>query len=273
MTISAIRIMVGWLVLGAVSCLALAQESPRYIETEAYQTPAALAEEASKEIVITYTVREPHYEQITSPNRETKTIVRYVAKTETAHVALNGDLDALDLPPDGKRAAVLAITAARHDGLLEKLKGAEGDEEKETAFELLTDNYVRHYAIETWWREQKLADLEKKLKELRDQVKQRNDSQEKSVTAAMTIAQLWADGIGIAPPKPTIASTSGSLRGTNWPLSVRPQFFGEEPTQYRPSLAPPAIQTPHFAPQQPQGVPTLQSRTRLSGPTAPQRDG
>ena len=44
--------------------------------------------------------------------------------------------------------------------------------------------------------------MESRLKELRAQVTQRQESEEKYVAAAMTIAELWADGIGITPPTP-----------------------------------------------------------------------
>lgn len=127
---------------------------------------------------------------------------QFVTESKTVTLPLDTDLDELDLPPNGKRTAVLAVTAARHQELLKKLKEADTEEAKEKAVAALEDNYTRHYAIETWWREQKLAGLEERLAELRAQVEQRREAQTKYVEATMTIAQLWVDGIGIAPPVP-----------------------------------------------------------------------
>ena len=45
---------------------------------------------------------------------------------------------------------------------------------------------------------------------MREQVKARQDSEEKYIDAAMTIAELWAKGIAIAPPKPGSAPASAA---------------------------------------------------------------
>ncbi len=154
-------------------------------------------------IQIHYTIRRPVTHEFRGPDGKDVKVQRYVFETRSAEIDKDDDLKQLDLPPEGKRAAVLAVTAARHAGLLDNLKAAKTPEEKEEHSLALKENYTEHYAIETWWREQKLAELEARLKELRAQVTQRQESEEKYVAAAMTIAELWADGIGITPPTPS----------------------------------------------------------------------
>lgn len=184
-------------------------------------------------IEIHYVIERPVTEEMRHGDKVVQ-VTRHVREVRTDRIAVDVNLDELDLPPDGKRAAVLAITAARHEGLLTQLKEAEGDEKKKEAAEALQANYTEHYAIETWWREQRLAELEERLEELRAQVKQRQDSEEKYVTAAMTIAELWADGIAIAPPKPGSAPEYSG--------SVAPIYPGPVPTMPTPngSWNPPA---------------------------------
>jgi hypothetical protein len=178
-------------------------------------------------------------------------VTRYVTEYRAAKIATDANLDELDMPPNGKRAAVLAVTAARHEDLLQKLKEAESDEDKKQAADALKANYTEHYAIETWWREQRLAELEDRLKEMQEQVKQRQEAQDKYVEAAMTIAELWAQGIAIEPPKPgsapepattmapTVSTTTTAprLQGGAW----RPHTSAFQPP---PSLPGPAGTTP-----------------------------
>ncbi len=172
-------------------------------------------------VEVHYVVERPVTKQISQGGKVVK-VTRYVREVRSKRVAVDANLEELDLPPDGKRAAVLAVTAARHEGLLKKLKEAESDEEKKEAADALKTNYTEHYAIETWWREQKLAELEERLTELREQVQQREESQEKYVDAAMTIAELWAEGIAIAPPKPNSAPEYGNTATPNIPVLPPP---------------------------------------------------
>lgn len=123
-----------------------------------------------RNVQVRYVIERPVVETIYQ-NGKAIQMTRYVREVQSIEINVDANLDELDLPADGKRSAVLAVTAARHEGLLQKLKEAQDDEEKknEAADELKT-NYTEHYAIETWWREQRLAELEKRLKEMRDQV-------------------------------------------------------------------------------------------------------
>ncbi len=118
------------------------------------------------------------------------------------NVDLNEYLQKTDVPADGKRLAVLTICAQRHDKLLQALIEAKSDEDKKKAAQALQENYLAHYSIESWWRREKLKDLETRLEEMRAQVKQREDAAEKYVEAAMTMANLHAQGISYAPPRP-----------------------------------------------------------------------
>jgi hypothetical protein len=215
-------------------------------------SPAAPADSAgilnpisveATEIEIRYAVEKPVIETFIENGKPTQ-VTRYVREERVAKIDVNANLDELDLPVDGKRAAVLAITAARHEGLLQKLKGAEGDEEKTAAAEALKANYTEHYAIETWWREQRLADLEKRLEELRAQVKQRQEAQEKYIDAAMTIAELWADGIAIAPPKPSPPADRAPATTYPPPSSNAYPAYGTTAPASAPSLGPPSTTSP-----------------------------
>ncbi len=173
---------------------------------EAVLTPVS---DEAKTVQVRYVIERPVVESVRQGGKVIK-VTRYVKEVQSSQMDLDTNLDELDLPPDGKRAAVLAVTAARHEGLLNELKEAEGDEEKKEAADALKTNYTEHYAIETWWREQRLAELEERLKEMREQVQQRQEAQEKYIDAAMTIAELWAQGIAIAPPKPGSAPEHGA---------------------------------------------------------------
>ena len=117
-----------------------------------------------------------------------------------AQLDANCDLAKIDLTGDGKRAAVQAITAARHKKLLQALKDAKSEDDKVEAAKKLEENYRAHYAIETAWREERIAELEKRIEEMRSQVKERATSEDKYVEAAMTLAKLHAQGISAEPP-------------------------------------------------------------------------
>ncbi len=193
-------------------------------------------------VQVRYVIERPVVETI-HQNGKIIQVTRYVRETLATQIALDANLDELDLPADGKRAAVLAVTAARHEGLLQNLKAAEGNEEKmKEAADKLKTNYTEHYAIETWWREQRLAELEKRLKEMRDQVQQRQAAQEKYVEAAMTIAELWAQGIAIAPPKPGSAPEHGPMALPVPAATVAPSTGGAwSPATYTESQPSPTL--------------------------------
>ncbi|HJN08149.1 MAG TPA: hypothetical protein QF564_05610 [Pirellulaceae bacterium] len=232
----------------------------RYQPTPVLATPVSPSAEIPKNEAVSvatpaqfvefqYTIRRPVTTSTQMPHGKIAQIVRYVFDTQSIRVNIADDLKDLELPPEGKRVAVLAVTAARHQGLLEKLNAAETPEEKEAASLALKENYTEHYAIETWWREQKLSELETRLQELRVQVTQRQESEEKYVSAAMTIAGLWADGIGITPPTPNrqpvgpptslplpgpipteLPSTSSFTPRQNLPQSIDPSSFDSAPS-------------------------------------------
>ena len=106
---------------------------------------------AKQKITITYGVRRPIHETIRTPNGVTR-VTRFAQNQKTVTLPIDVNLDELELPPAGERAAVLAITAARHDDLLKRLKEATNEKDRQMASAALKDNYLRHYAIETWWR-------------------------------------------------------------------------------------------------------------------------
>jgi hypothetical protein len=98
-------------------------------------------------ITTQYVVERPVVETVQQGGKVVE-LTRYVQEIQTTEIDLDANLEELDLPPDGKRAAVLAVTAARHQGLLNELKAAEGDEEKmKEASEALKANYTKHYAM------------------------------------------------------------------------------------------------------------------------------
>lgn len=202
-------------------------------------------------VQVRYVIERPVVETI-HQNGKIIQVTRYVRETLATQIALDANLDELDLPAGGKRAAVLAVTAARHEGLLQNLKAVEGDEEKtKEAADALKTNYTEHYAIETWWREQRLAELEERLKEMRDQVQQRQAAQEKYIEAAMTIAELWAQGIAIAPPKPGSAPEHGPMAPPVPAATVAPTtgwapatYTESQPSDTRPQLPTPIPETP-----------------------------
>ncbi len=205
-----------------------------------FAPPVSSNEEAPPQpaqwVEIPYTVQQPIEEVFRTADGRTVRATRFVTETRTARLDVNEDLAKIDLPPAGKRAAVLAVTAARHPRLLANLKNAKTSEEKAKHSLALKENYVEHYAVETWWREQKLAELESRLKELRAQVTQRQEAEEKYVAAAMTIAELWADGIGITPPTP--GRLPGGTATDSLPGPQSRPSFQPLPTYGTPAVAP-----------------------------------
>ncbi len=129
----------------------------------------------------------------------------------SGELEIDCDLDKVDLPEAGKRAGVQAVTAARHPKLLQALKEAKTESEKVDAAKKLEANYRAHYAVETEWRLKSLAELEKRLEEMRAQLKERAASEEKYVEAAMTPAKLHALGIAAEPRKLKGSSSQGGL--------------------------------------------------------------
>ena len=142
---------------------------------------------------------------------------------------LDCDLATIDLPEEGKRAGIQAVTAARHIKLLAALKEAKTDSEKEEASKKLEVNYRAHYAVETEWRMKRLAELEKRLEEMRAQVKERAGSEEKYVEAAMTLAKLHSQGIIAEPPKLNGGFNGQQPYGT--PTFNTAPAYGAMPTQ------------------------------------------
>jgi hypothetical protein len=138
---------------------------------------------------------------VRTPNGETPIQKQTYQRLVTSELELDCDLSKIDLPGDGTRIGVQAVTAARHNKLLQALKEAKSESEKEDASKKLEENYRAHYAIETDWRMKRLAELEKRLEEMRSQVKERADSESKYVEAAMTLAKLHAQGIAAEPPR------------------------------------------------------------------------
>jgi hypothetical protein len=215
---------------------------PRETTSSTTELPSALTQQFIK---VQFTTNRPVTTKVQMANGRIVEVVRYVLETQSTNIAIDEDLNELDLPAEGKRVAVRAVTAARHHGLLDELKSAKTPEEKEAAGLALKDNYTEHYAIETWWREQKLAELESRLKEIRAQVTQRQESEEKYVAAAMTIAGLWADGIGITPPTPN----RQPLGAVTQPVGRQPQPVWLTPRSESPSINSTPIASPSvFAP-------------------------
>ncbi len=85
----------------------------------------------------------------------------------------------------------------------------------------------------------KLKDLETRLEEMRAQVKQREDAAEKYVEAAMTMANLHAQGISYAPPRPAPPDPQTN----DYPMDnfTRPISSGQPPF---PSLPPLRLDPP-----------------------------
>ncbi len=159
-------------------------------------------------VAIRYMKKTPVQEQRARPDGTVETRTRMVYSEAISMIAIPhdediGNLDKTfeELEGDGKRAAIQAVTAHRHGKLLQALKDAKTEAEKEQAAKKLEANYRAHYASETKWRLDRLAELEKRLEEMRTQVKERAAAEEKFLEAAMTLAKLNAQGIAAEPPQ------------------------------------------------------------------------
>ena len=172
-------------------------ESPTAKGELSFALPPDASKAPTDRITISYLEKFP-----TGPvNGEKSSLpTRFEYRVLTAYLDLNCDLAKIELTGDGKRAAVQAITAARHKKLLQALKDAKSEDDKVEAAKKLEENYRAHYAIETAWREERIAELEKRIEEMRSQVKERATSEDKYVEAAMTLAKLHAQGISAEPP-------------------------------------------------------------------------
>lgn len=184
---------------------------------------------ASRENVveIRYMKKTPVQEQRPRPDGtvETRTRVVYSEAAATIAIPHDDDIKNLDeifkeLEGDGKRAAIQAVTAHRHGKLLQALKDAKSETEKEAAAKKLEENYRAHYASETKWRLDRLAELEKRMEEMRSQVKERAAAEEKFLEAAMTLAKLNAQGIAAEPPQ---------LKASNSSYNQNPSYNQGEP--------------------------------------------
>ena len=211
-------------------------------------------------VAFTYSVNYVTKVKIQSANGETSILSEPHQKVVGGELELDCDLAKIDLPDEGKRAGVQAVTAARHIKLLGALKEAKTESEKEEASKKLEDNYRAHYAVETDWRMKRLADLEKRLEEMRAQVKERAGSEDKYVEAAMTLAKLHAQGIVAEPPK--LNGSNGHAYAIQ-PGSNSTQPYNVAPPTYRwpQAYLPPALpgqQAPRLA--KAKGVVTLQGK-------------
>ncbi|MEQ1830802.1 MAG: hypothetical protein ABL921_32930, partial [Pirellula sp.] len=170
----------------------------------------------ARKVTFNYNVQENVNVSVGNPNGISSVQPQVVQKTVTGELDLDCDLEKIDLPDEGKRAGVQAVTAARHPKLLQSLKEAKTESEKDEAGKKLEANYRAHYSVETDWRMKRLAELEKRLEEMRAQLKERAGSEEKYVEAAMTLAKLHAQGIVAEPPKLNGSNAQGyGTTGTN----------------------------------------------------------
>ena len=173
--------------------------------TSVAPTPGSLVAKAADpkaaKVAFSYVVNYVTKTAFPSANGEISTQTQTHQKVVSGELELDCDLATIDLPDEGKRAGIQAVTAARHIKLLAAMKDAKTDSEKEEASKKLEVNYRAHYAVETEWRMKRLAELEKRLEEMRAQVKERAGSEEKYVEAAMTLAKLHAQGIIAELPK------------------------------------------------------------------------
>lgn len=192
-------------------------------------------------VEIRYMKKTPVDYQISRPDRtvETKTRMVYSEVSATIAIPHDDDIKNLDeifkeLEGDGKRAAIQAVTAHRHGKLLKALKDAKTETEKEAAAKELEENYRAHYASETKWRLDRLAELEKRMEEMRSQVKERAAAEEKFLEAAMTLAKLNAQGIAAEPPQLKASNQSyqgeplfGTVYDSPMPLNAPPATFNQ----------------------------------------------
>lgn len=190
---------------------------------------------------IRYMKKTPVDYQIARPDRtiETKTRMVYSEVSATIAIPHDDDIKNLDelfkeLEGDGKRAAIQAVTTHRHGKLLQALKDAKTEADREQAAKKLEENYRAHYAGETKWRLDRLADLEKRMEEMRTQVKDRAAAEEKFLEAAMTLAKLNAQGIAAEPPQLKASNQSyqgeplfGTVYDSPMPLNAPPATFNQ----------------------------------------------
>jgi hypothetical protein len=150
-------------------------------------TPGSLvgkaADPKAAKVAFSYVVNYVTKTRLEAANGDFATRTQSHQKVVNGELELDCDLATIDLPEEGKRAGIQAVTAARHIKLLAALKEAKTDSEKEEASKKLEVNYRAHYAVETEWRMKRLAELEKRLEEMRAQVKERAGSEEKYVEA------------------------------------------------------------------------------------------
>ncbi|HBE67203.1 MAG TPA: hypothetical protein DDW52_03545, partial [Planctomycetaceae bacterium] len=121
-----------------------------------------------------------------------------VLRTVELAIPLDTDMQEFvkrDLPSEAIRTFVSTVAAQRHPILLQKLRAAKESGEQEKILDAMRSNYEMHYAVECWWRRKKLEELEAQVARLRSQLEQRVDNQAAYVKAAMTIADLYADGV------------------------------------------------------------------------------
>lgn len=193
-------------------------------------------------VEIRYMKKSPAHYLVARPDGTQETKTKMVYEEVTATIAIPDDadfnnLDKMELEGDGKRAAIQAITAHRHGKLLQALKDAKTEAEKEQAAKKLEDNYRAHYASETKWRLDRLAELEKRLEEMRSQVKERAAAEEKFLEAAMTLAKLNAQGIAAEPPQLKASNApynQGVYQAVDQPLFSNPapaEFNRQEPSR------------------------------------------
>ena len=199
-------------------------------------TPGSLvgkaADPKAAKVAFSYVVNYVTKTRLEAANGDFATRTQSHQKVVNGELELDCDLATIDLPEEGKRAGIQAVTAARHIKLLAALKEAKTDSEKEEASKKLEVNYRAHYAVETEWRMKRLAELEKRLEEMRAQVKERAGSEEKYVEAAMTLAKLHAQGIIAEPPNLNGGLNAQQTYGT--PFSTVPAIvpaYNAMPTQ------------------------------------------
>lgn len=145
-----------------------------------------------------------------------------VFETVELPISLDTDMQEFvkrDLPPETIRVGVSTVAAQRHPILLKQLRKAKGSVEQEKVLDAMRSNYEMHYAVECWWRRKKLEELEAQVARLRSQLEQRVDNQAAYVKAAMTIADLYADGVSAPPPVPMPAGGGNSFAP---PASIAP---------------------------------------------------
>jgi hypothetical protein len=213
------------------------------------------------EITIQYMKKVPVHYQVQN-NGAVQTHTKFIQEMANVMISLDSDLEKIDLDGDGKRAAIQAITAHRHGKLLQALKDAKSETEKEEAAKKLQENYRAHYASETKWRTDRIAELEKRMEEMRSQVKERAAAEEKFLEAAMTLAKLNAQGIAAEPPQ--LKASNPSYQGEFSPQPYYPSNTGYSTGAY----AEPAQPNAAYSAQPNTAKPQLQQFGTASPPSA-----